>query len=121
MDKKILIIDDNEDDILIFKRYLMRAGYDRIVTATNAVEGVRKAIEEKPNLIILDTLLPGSTGFEICQQIRNARGMEAVKIIITTGSIDAVDATRARRAGADDYCAKTSDCVPLVEAVKKLI
>jgi two-component system alkaline phosphatase synthesis response regulator PhoP len=120
MGKKILIIDDNEIDLVIAKRRLEETGYNEILTAQDANEGVKKAMEEKPDLVILDTLLPGSSGFEICRQIREICG-QVPKIIIITGSVDAVDAVMARKCGADDYCAKTSDCVPLIEAVKRLI
>ena len=121
MGKKILIVDDNEVDLLIAKRYLVHAGYTEIISAQNAEEGIKKAAEEKPDLIILDTLLPTSNGFEICQTIREKYKHISPKIIIVTGSIDAVDAVRARKAGADDYCAKASNCAPLLEAVKKII
>jgi DNA-binding response OmpR family regulator len=121
MGKKILIVDDNEVDLIIIKRHLSHAGYNEIVSAGNADEGIKKAEEERPDLIILDTLLPGSNGFEICQTIREKYNQTNPKIIIITGSVDAVDAVKARKAGADDYCAKTSDCAPLLEAVKKLI
>ena len=121
MGKKILIIEDTEDDLIIIKRYLVRAGYNEITSAADAVEGVKKALEEKPDLVISDTLLPGSNGFEVCQKIREAFGPSFPKIIIMTGSIDAVDAVKARKVGADDYCAKTSDCAPLIEAVKKIM
>jgi DNA-binding response OmpR family regulator len=121
MGKKILIVDDNEVDLLVIKRYLSRAGYGEIVSAVNAEEGIKKAELEKPDLIILDTLLPDSNGFEICQVIREKYNQTNPKIIIITGSMDAVDAVKARKAGADDYCAKTSDYAPLLEAVKKII
>ena len=121
MGKKILIVEDNEVDLLITRRYLAHAGFTEIITASDAGEGVRKAIEEKPDLVISDTVMPGGTGFEVCRQIRDACGKERPKIIITTGSVDAVDAGHARRVGADDYCGKTSDCAPLLEAVQKLI
>jgi two-component system, chemotaxis family, response regulator PixH len=118
---KILIIEDTEDDLIIIKRYFAYAGYDDIITADTAEEGIRKAVDEKPDLVISDTLLPGSNGFEVCRQIRERYGAAPLKIIIMTGSIDAVDAVKARKAGADDYCVKTSDCAPLLEAVKKIM
>jgi DNA-binding response OmpR family regulator len=121
MGKKILVIDDNEVDLIIVKRCLNQAGYDEIITAEDATEGVKKAKEEKPDLVISDTLLPGSNGFQVCTRIRELYNQTTPKIIIMTGAIDAVDAVKARKAGADDYCAKTSDCLPLIEAVKKLI
>jgi len=120
MGKKILIVDDNETDMLIIKRYLSRAGYNEIVSAENVADGIKKAELEQPNLIILDTMLPDGNGFEICQAVREKYNQSKPKIIIITGSVDAVDAVRARRAGADDYCAKTFDCAPLLEALNKI-
>lgn len=120
MDKKILIVDDNETDMLIIKRYLSRAGYAEIICAQNVQEGIEKVKAESPDLVILDTILPDGNGFEICQVIREKYNQTNPKIIIITGSVDAVDAVRARKAGADDYCAKTFDCAPLLEALKKI-
>ncbi|RKY32117.1 MAG: hypothetical protein DRP74_03290 [Candidatus Omnitrophota bacterium] len=121
MGKKILVIDDNEVDLLIVKRYLTHEGFSDIITASGASEGVEKAKTEKPDLVISDTLLPGSNGFEVCRQVRKIYGPDKPKIIIITGAIDAVDAVQAKKSEADDYCAKTSDCAPLLEAIKKLI
>ncbi len=121
MTKKILIIDDNEQDRKIMKRFLNEAGYQEIVFAEEGETGVEKANIEKPDLIIIDTVLPGIDGFEVCLRIRATEGIETSKIIIITGTIDAVDALRARRVGANDYCVKTNDSSYLIEAVRKLI
>ncbi len=121
MGKRILIIEDTESDLILIKHHLGRAGYNQIMTSSNAGEGIKKAMEEKPDLIISDTLLPDSNGFEVCLKIKEAFNQAGAKVIIMTGSADAVDAVKARRVGADDYCAKSSDCAMLLEAVKKLI
>ena len=121
MSKKILIVEDNDDDLLIVKRYLNKAGYTDLVSAKNVAEGVKKAISEKPDIVIADTVLPDGDGFEICRKVREAYGKGSPKVIIMTGFIDAIDTVRARKVGADDYCAKVSDCAPLLAAVKKLI
>ena len=99
MERKILIVEDTEDDLLIMKRYLKEAGYSNIITAENVAEGVKQALDEKPDLVITDTLLPDGNGFEVCQEIKTRLGLGSPKIIVTTGSIDAVDAVKARRAG----------------------
>ena len=121
MIKKILIIDDNEQDRKIMKRFLDREGFQEILMAVTGQDGLKKTRLEKPDLVILDTLLPDTVGFEVCRQIREAQGQTTPKVIIVTGSVDAVDAVKARQAGADDYCVKTSNCLPLIEAVKKLV
>lgn len=121
MGKKILIIDDTDSDRKIVKRFLNKAGYEDIVTAETGEQGVAAAVSEKPDLVITDTMMPGIDGFETCRRIREDHGRETPKIIVTTGAIDAVDAIKARKAGADDYCVKTSDAAQLIAAVKGLI
>ena len=121
MAKKILIIDDTDSDRKIIQRFLNKEGYDNIIIAENGENGVKMAAAENPDLVITDTNMPGIDGFETCQQIRNAGSKEIPKIIVTTGAIDAVDAIKARKSGADDYCVKTSDATHLMVAVKNLI
>ena len=121
MEKKILIIDDNEQDRKIIKRCLEKAGYQEIVLAETGKDGAEKAESEKPDLIILDTMLPDMEGFEVCSRIKENQGKNIPKFIIVTGSIDAVDAVKARKVGADDYCVKTANFTYLMETIKKLI
>jgi len=121
MAKKILIIDDTASDCKITQRYLNKEGYDNIIIAENGEDGVAMAASENPDLVITDTNMPGIDGFETCRQIRDAGSKETPKIIVTTGAIDAVDAIKARKSGADDYCVKTSDFAQLMVAVKNLI
>lgn len=121
MSKKILIIDDTDSDRKIVMRFLNKAGYDNIVIAETGEEGVAMAASEKPDLVITDTMMPGIDGFETCRQIRESHDQETMKIIVTTGAIDAVDAVKARKAGANDYCVKTSDPAQIITAVKNCI
>lgn len=118
---KILIIDDNAQDRKIMERFLNKAGFAKILFAEKGEEGIEKARSERPDLVIIDTLLPGIDGFEVCQQIRQIQGLSMLKIIIITGFIDAIDAVKAKRMGADDYCVKTSDFAPLIESLKELL
>ncbi|MCK5450395.1 MAG: response regulator, partial [Candidatus Omnitrophica bacterium] len=118
---KVLIIDDNEQDRRIIIRYLKRNGYENIVTADCGNEGVKMVKEENPDLVVLDTVLPDTIGFDVCKRIREEDGGEKKRIIIMqTGGIDSVDAIRAKEVGVDEYCVKTSDCGPLLEAIEKV-
>ncbi len=121
MDKKVLIIDDNPQDRMIIQRFLKKEGFENIITAETGEEGLSKAESENPDFVITDTMLPGIDGFEVCRQIREKKGFEFPKVIVMTGAIDAVDAVKAKKVGADDYCVKTSDCSPLLEAVRRLV
>lgn len=117
---RILIIDDSEDDRLISKKFLAEAGYQEFMFSETGEDGVEKAKSETPDLVITDTMLPGIDGFEVCRRIREALG-DKVRIIMMTGSMDAVDAVRARRMGTDDYVVKSRDPALLLEAVKRLM
>ncbi len=121
MGNKILIIDDNAQDRKIMERFLNKAGFAEILFAEKGEEGIEKVRSERPDLAIIDTLLPGIDGFEVCRQIRQIQGLSMLKIIIITGFIDAIDAVKAKRMGADDYCVKTSDFAPLIESLKELL
>ena len=120
MENKILIVDDNDQDIKIMKRYLGQAGYEDVVFSHTGEGGVDAVIKEKPDLVILDTSLPGIDGFEACKRIKSMRS-EGPIVIIMTGLIDAVDAGKARKSGSDDYCVKTSDGTPILESVAKFL
>ena len=100
---------------------MKEAGYSNVITAEDGKQAIEQTKAEKPDLLIIDTLLGKDNGFEVCRKIRDIGEPTSPKIIIITGAIDAVDAVKARKMGADDYCAKTSDCALLIEAVKNLI
>ena len=116
--KSILIIDDNDQDRKIIQRFLTKAGYQILDTAASGEEGIHKALALKPDVILLDTMMPGLNGFETCAQLKQKHKIPSI-VIIMTGQIDSVDAQKAKAVGADDYCAKTSDCSLLLEALGK--
>lgn len=118
MGKNILIIDDNEQDRKIMEKLIKKAGYEQISTVGTAEEGLSEVKSKKPDLVIVDTMLPGTDGFELCRQIREEQASHNPKVIIITGSIDAVDAVKAKRVGADEYCAKNIDFSALIETIK---
>jgi two-component system response regulator MtrA len=120
MEKKLLIIDDNVQDQKVFKRYMLQVGFQNVLFADNGEKGVEMVKAEKPDMVILDTELPGIDGFETCRRIKEIGGGQT-RVIVLTGQIDAVDAGKARQNGADDYCVKTADCLPLLEAVRKIL
>ncbi len=120
MAKKVLVIDDNEQDRKIAERYLKKSGYSEIVMAVNGQEGLTKVDSDNPGLVILDTVLPDTLGFDVCRKIKDSKGSQAPVVIMMTGTVDAVDAVRARQSGADDYCVKTADGGPLLAALKNL-
>lgn len=118
--KKILVVEDSPTALSMLKNALECEGY-QVITSETGEEGVKKANSERPDLVLTDTQLPGIDGFEVCRQIKESPGPVALKVIIMTGAIDAVDAVKARESGVDDYTVKTSDLSPLLQTVKRII
>ena len=118
MEKKILVVEDELDIQKILKANFEAAGY-QVFVASTAKEGFEVFEQEKPCAIILDVMLPDENGFDVCRKIKNDN--DEVKIIIYTGKLEAVDARRAREAGADDFTVKTVDFKYILESVEKLI
>jgi len=120
MAKKILIVEDDAQDQKIIKLSLIKHGYEELIFTSTGEDAIAKARSEKPDLVLVDTKLPDMEGFEVCRQIKKIEGL-ITKIIVYTGYIDAVNVTKARLAGADDYEVKTEDFGKLLSAIKKLI
>jgi len=118
MPKTILIVEDEPNVRTTLVDILTEYEY-KVVEAANGEEAIEKAKSEKPDVAIIDTLLPGIDGFETCKRIKAIEGLE-VKVIVNTGKIDAVDALKAREMGADDYTVKTGDFSHLLAAIKSL-
>jgi DNA-binding response OmpR family regulator len=115
--KKVLIIEDEESIQKVLKARLERAGYE-VQIASSGAQGMKAVEEMKPHVIILDVMLPDANGFDLCKQIKDIDAF--FKIIIYTGKLEAVDARRARQAGADDFTVKTVDFKYLLESIAKL-
>lgn len=115
---KILVTEDSPTVLAMVKELLETKGY-RVVTAENGQQAVKMAKAEKPQLALLDTCLPDMNGHELCRKIKKIKGAKT-RVVIYTGQIDAVDAEKALKAGADDYVVKTADFVLLMEAIQKL-
>ncbi|MDD5496112.1 MAG: response regulator [Candidatus Omnitrophica bacterium] len=118
--KNILLIDDNPTELNILKSLFEHEGYETVCVETCS-EGVKYIKSSKVDIAVIDTLVPDINGFETCRMILESSGVTPPKIVMITSSIDATDAVKARRMGADDYVVKTQDFLILVEAVKKLL
>lgn len=101
--KKLLLVDDEPDLLKMVTSILSDEGFDNIVTAVSVKEGISAIQKEKPDLIILDVMLPDGDGFSLMQQIRT---FSDVPIIFLTAKDDASDRLSGLGLGADDYIAK---------------
>ncbi|MFC1510510.1 response regulator, partial [Candidatus Omnitrophota bacterium] len=117
---KIVIIDDNVQDQKLMQRILSQKGYHHFFFSETGEAGIELVEKTMPDIVLVDTQLPGMNGFETCRTIKDKHG-DQIKVIVVTGAIDAIDATEARESGTDSYCAKTRDCMNLCESIKKLL
>ncbi len=104
MSKKILLVDD-EPDIIEFLGYnLNREGFE-VVSATDGIEALEK-MSEKPDLIILDIMMPNMDGFEVCKRIRSKESYKNIPIIFLTAKSSELDEIQGLELGATDYIKK---------------
>jgi CheY-like chemotaxis protein len=115
---KVLVVDDDGNTRTAISDLLAEAGYT-VVVAADGEEAIEKATEKRPDVIMLDTRLPGMDGYEVCKRIKEIKGL-ATKVIMYTAYVDAVNVARAKEVGADDFIAKTSDFATLREAIENL-
>ncbi len=112
--EKILIVDDNEDIKEILTLYLENEGYE-VIAAADGNKAVTTALTAKPDLIILDMMLPGLDGIEVCQEIRNEL---MTPIIFLSCKGDPLDKSIGLTAGGDDYMSKPFEPIELLARVK---
>jgi two-component system alkaline phosphatase synthesis response regulator PhoP len=117
---KILLVDD-EEDILEFLSYnLKKEGY-KVYTALNGEEGLEVAKKELPNLILLDVMMPGIDGIEVCREIRGIPGLKDVLIAFLSARSEDYSHIAGFDAGADDYINKPIKPRVLLSRIKALL
>lgn len=117
--KKILFVDDEPDQVTMVSLRLAKNGYT-VVSAADGEEGLRKAFEEKPDLILMDVLMPGLDGFEVCRRLRKDPATKHIPIISTTAAgVDDIE-SQCLAAGADACVRKPYDSADLLAKIRKL-
>ena len=119
MRKKILIVDDEKKIIDLVKLTL---GYDYdYVDALNGIEALQKAKKEKPNLILLDIMMPDMDGYEVCQRLRNDPETKDIVIAMLSAKKEDHDILEGIDVGAIAYITKPFNATELVEKVEELL
>src|SRR5262249_13802656 len=117
---RILVVDDNEMNVDILKSRLLAQGYE-VLTAMDGEAGLAVARAETPDLILLDVMMPGLDGFEVCRRLRGDPAVPFIPIILVTAKDDAHDVVAGLEAGADEYLTKPVDLGSLVARVKSML
>jgi two-component system phosphate regulon response regulator PhoB len=105
MTHRILVVDDEPDITALVAYHLARAGY-RVSTAANGTEALKLARTERPDLVILDLMLPGVSGYDVLAELRRVDETRDVGVILLTARREEVDRIRGLTLGADDYLTK---------------
>lgn len=113
---KILVVDDEMELVQLCRIVLEDAGY-KVVGAYNGTQALRVVGEELPHLILLDVMMPGMTGIEVCRHIRDTVGPEVCTIIMYTADDSRETRTNSMEAGANDLISKQ---VPIFELAGKI-
>jgi two-component system alkaline phosphatase synthesis response regulator PhoP len=115
--KKILVIDDEPQIVEICSDYIKAAGFD-VVTANDGLSGLALARREQPDLIVLDLMMPGMDGLDVCRTLRREKD---VPIIILTARVEETDKLIGLELGADDYITKPFSPRELVARIRVVL
>jgi len=120
MPKKVLIVEDDPGVLRATSYILEKEGYE-VLIAQNGLEGLKKAREDSPDLLILDVMLPGIDGFEICHSLRGEPQTADLPIVMFSAKGQASDIATGMKMGADDYLTKPVDRTVLLDKVAGLL
>ncbi len=115
-----LVVDDSLTDTQILTRCLQQGGL-KVLTANTGEEALTKISSQNPDIIILDVVLPGCSGFEVCREIKDAAATSKIPVVICSTKGGQMDKFWGMKQGADAYLAKPIDQEELVRTVKQLI
>jgi len=119
--KKILLVEDEEIMLTLLQRKLAKEGY-QISVARDGEEGLRLMKESKPNLVLLDIVMPKLDGFEVLEKMKGDKDLNKIPVIIISNSGQPVELDKAKALGVKDWLIKTEfDPNEVIEKVKKQI
>ncbi|UCD30689.1 MAG: response regulator [Planctomycetota bacterium] len=118
---KVLIVDDNVQNLELLVAYMEEVPNVTTIPAYNGMEAMQKVAEEKPDLILLDIMMPKMSGFEVCRQIKSDPETRDIQIIMVTALNEVGDHERAVDCGTDEFLTKPVNRIELITRVKSLL
>lgn len=118
--KRILVVDDSPTEVYVLKTLLERNGYT-VLTASNGEEGVAQALAEKPDLILMDVVMPGLNGFQATRQLAQDSQTAPIPVIVVTTKDQETDKVWGERQGAFGYVVKPPVEAELVAMINKAL
>jgi len=121
MDKKRILIVDDEEDILKVLKLRLEANNYEVLISTDGQDGLNKARSEKPNLVILDLMLPKLDGYKVCRMLKFDEKYKVIPVIMFTAKAQKKDEELGMEMGADAYITKPFEPDVLLEKIKELL
>ncbi len=123
MSKKILIVDDEVNMRMLLKETLEEFEDEgvEVLVAENGEEAIKSIKTEKPELVILDVMMPGVDGFEVCNTIKNELGMKDVYVLMLTADGQAFNKQKSKDVGTDDFMTKPFDPDEVIKKAAKIL
>ncbi len=118
--KTVMVVEDSITDMELLTLYLKKEGF-LVVQATSGEEAQAKLEQQKPDLIILDVILPGQSGFQLCRKLKSAPQTQMVPIVLCSTKNTEVDKQWGKMGGADAYLTKPVDQSQLMEMIYQFI
>ncbi len=116
-DRTILTVDDTPANIRLLTHYLQKQGY-RVITAEDGFEGFKAAIQYHPDLVLLDIMMPGTDGYEVCELLKAEEETKDIPIVFLTAKADVEDKLKGFELGAVDYITKPFNLVEIATRVE---
>ena len=118
--RKILLVDDSETVLMMERMILQKESY-QVVMARDGQEGIAKAMEVKPDLILMDVVMPNMNGFEAVRWLRQQEETKSVPIVMVTTKAEMESMEAGYESGCSDYVIKPIDSLELLTKVKNLL
>jgi len=116
----VLIVEDNDKNMKLARDVLRAKGYETLEALTGE-EGVKLALEKKPDLVLMDIQLPGINGIEAFRQIRGNAGTKSIPVVALTASVTPTDRSAITAAGFDAFLGKPINLKEFLETVKRMV
>ena len=120
MDKKVLIADDEQNIVISLEFLMKREGY-QVEVANDGEEAVRRIREQRPDLVLLDVMMPKKSGFEVCQEVKADPALGGVRILMLTAKGRDTEVAKGLALGADAYMTKPFSTRELVDKVRSML
>ncbi len=118
----VMIVEDNPQGLELLEVYMEDLQPEvSVISATNGMEALEKVAQDKPDLILLDIMMPKMSGFEVCRHLKGNPETRGILVVMITALSETGDLERATESGADDYLTKPVDRVALVDLVRTML